>query len=138
MPGVSHTTIQILILILAVCGFYVAYYIRDHKVNKKPLMCPRRAPCDDVIKSDYSKIFGISVESLGLGYYALVGIYSLLGLYFPAIAKTIFLTLKFFALIAFIFSLYLVGVQFFILRKKCIWCLSSSLIAGLIFILTLL
>jgi uncharacterized membrane protein len=39
---------------------------------------------------------------------------------------------------AFLFSLYLIGVQIFILKKGCSWCIVSALISALIFILAIL
>ncbi len=42
------------------------------------------------------------------------------------------------SMIAFLFSLYLISIQLFVLKKGCFWCYISSLISILIFVLTLL
>jgi uncharacterized membrane protein len=39
---------------------------------------------------------------------------------------------------AFIFSVYLIGVQIFVLKKGCSWCIVSALISVAIFILTVM
>ncbi len=134
----GHILEQVGIFILGVCGFLVARHIYRHKNNNKsPLVCPIRFDCQAVTHSDYSKLFGIPLEILGMTYYALI---SLAYLFFiitngvvplPLVGLVVFLSFS-----AFIFSIYLLGVQIFILKKGCSWCIVSALICLLIFILT--
>src|SRR3989344_5494590 len=53
----------------------------------------------------------------------------------PSVFVNFMITLS---MIAFVFSLYLIVVQIFILKKGCSWCFISALISILIFILTIL
>jgi uncharacterized membrane protein len=130
--------IRIAISILGLFGLWVAWHIYKHKKPEaSPLVCPLKFDCETVVHSDYSKFFGIPVEMLGMVYYTFIA-FSYLSLIFvshslPMIFVGILATLS---MIAFLFSLYLIGVQIFILRKGCFWCFISAFICILIFILT--
>ena len=129
---------QATIFLLGVCGFLVARHIYKHKNNdKNPLVCPIKFDCHTVTHSDYSKLFGIPVEVLGMIYYALI---SLAYLFFILTRGAVPVPLVGFvialSLIAFIFSVYLIGVQIFVLKKGCSWCIVSAIICLLIFALT--
>lgn len=67
--------VKLAIFALGVCGFLVARHIYKHKKpNQTPLVCPLKFDCDTVVHSDYSKVFGIPVEILGMIYYALLSV----------------------------------------------------------------
>ena len=120
------------IFISAVLGFFVARYIWKQKQVKKPLMCPRRMNCHDVVNSSYSKFFGVSVESLGMLYYAFVVCLHVVGLvYFSDMLGLIMFVSS---LGAFLFSIYLFFVQLLVIRDWCAWCLVSYLLTFTIFI----
>lgn len=133
----NHIFIQITIFALSVCGFIVSKHIRNHKIKNTPLVCPIGFDCNAVVHSDYSKFFGMPVEILGMIYYALISLVYLalifLGEYMPEAVNGIMAGAS---LGAFIFSLYLISVQIFILKKGCSWCIVSSIISACIFILT--
>ena len=82
---------------------------------------------------------GVSLEIFGMIYYASLSLFYLLSLFvfsiIPAILSS-FLLLA--SLGAFLFSLYLLCLQIFVLKKGCSWCVVSALISILIFILTAL
>lgn len=127
----------IIIIFLAFCGFLIASYIRHHKKNiAEALVCPLKANCDTVIHSDYSKIFGIPVEVLGMIYYSLIAVGYGLAIIFPNLETPIVASgLMFATVCAFVFSIYLTLIQAFALRNWCTWCLFSAAICFLIFIL---
>ncbi len=131
------------ILILGIGGFMVAKYIRKHKKTGSLLICPIKFDCNTVVNSDYSKFFGVPVEILGMAYYGLVIISYLLSLiyfyFLPGLPSNILIvSMITLSAIAFFFSIYLIGVQVFILKKGCSWCLVSAAISISIFILTVL
>lgn len=129
-----------LVVLLSLFGFFVAFYIFIKKHKNKKLMCPRKGSCDEVVRSKYSTLFGINLEKIGLFYYGSVFLlYSFL-LYSSLISykigyfhyvESVYLILSFFA---FVFSIFLIGIQFFVIKKWCTWCLSSSLVSFLIFL----
>lgn len=130
--------IRIIIFVLGLCGFMVAKHIRNHKVKDKPLVCMVGFDCHAVVHSDYSKFFGVPVEIFGMIYYALVSISYLFFIFMrDSMPVTLIGFLIMISLTAFLFSVYLIFVQIFILKKGCSWCIVSALISALIFILTI-
>jgi uncharacterized membrane protein len=137
----EHIVIQTMILALGVCGFMVARLIRKHKKENAPLVCPIGFDCHAVVHSDYSKFLGVPVEIFGMLYYAIVSISYICLIFLPMpenLSIDLVIVLMFLSLIAFIFSMYLIAVQIFILKKGCSWCIVSAFICLLIFILTIL
>ncbi|MBI5139788.1 vitamin K epoxide reductase family protein [Candidatus Nomurabacteria bacterium] len=131
--------LRVAIFVLGACGFWVAKHIREHKVEQKPLVCPIQFDCNTVVHSDYSKFLGMPVEILGMVYYALVSLSYLFFIFLPNVLPNIVIGgMIVLSLVAFLFSLYLIGVQVFALKKGCSWCFVSAFISISIFVLTLL
>ena len=128
------------IVALGVAGFWVARHIYKHKSNaEQPLVCPINFDCHAVVHSDYSKFFGIPVEMLGMAYYAIISLSYLAYVFMGSIMPEYFLSfLAAMSLLAFVFSLYLISIQIFVLKKGCSWCIVSSAISALIFLCLLL
>lgn len=123
---------NLFILVLALAGLAVAFYINYKKTKKEKLVCVIGKDCDKVVNSRYSSVFGIDNQILGMIYYLLLAafaIFSLAGLVWPAIIFSVF---RLMTVGAILFSIFLVGVQAFILREWCEWCLGSALINFLI------
>jgi len=131
--------VKLAIFALGVCGFLVARHIYKHKKpNQTPLVCPLKFDCDTVVHSDYSKIFGVPVEILGMIYYSLLSVSYLFFLLTPdTLHIVLVLVVAILSMIAFLFSLYLIGVQIFALKKGCFWCYVSALICMIIFSLNI-
>ena len=139
--------VETTLILLGLTGFLLASYIHNKKSKKIRLICPRKSDCNSVVNSDYSKIFGIPVEALGMFYYAFIAIYhGVFGLYFlnsmlyPHFFVWILYTYFFvicISLLAVLFSLYLIFVQAFKIRQWCLWCIGSAIISILIFIISL-
>src|SRR3989338_8386633 len=130
---------RIAIFILAVCGFFIARHIRTHKKEEKPLVCPVQFDCETVVHSDYSRFLGIPLEIMGMAYYALVALGYLFLIFVPDSMPPAFISfLILISSLAFLFSLYLIGVQIFILRKGCYWCIASAFICLCIFMLNVI
>jgi uncharacterized membrane protein len=132
--------IRVAILILGLCGFAVARHIYKHKNNNEnPLVCPIKFDCHTVVHSDYSKLLGIPVEVLGMIYYAVISVSYIFFVFMPSVMPVALVnTLIAASSIAFLFSLYLILVQIFILKKGCSWCIVSAFISALIFVFTIL
>jgi len=72
-------------------------------------------------------------------YYAFLALFYLFSIFAFEVIPAFFSSLLLFAsLCAFIFSLYLLALQIFVLKKGCSWCIISALTSILIFILTAL
>jgi uncharacterized membrane protein len=131
-----HILLINLIELLGLVGFLIAFFIYRKKKAKKKLICPRYSNCDTVIHSDYSKILGIPVETLGMIYYLFIGsAYSLVFVFhfWSPVVAAILLGVS---MCSVLFSIYLVSIQAFVVKQWCVWCLCSAFISLLIFILS--
>ncbi len=131
-----HFVFDVIIILLGFIGLFVALHIHNKKSKKVPLICPLRSNCDTVIHSDYSKFLGIRVERLGIIYYSLIVIGHGMFLFFPGTLDPFFITVSsVLSACAFVFSIYLLSIQAFILKQWCFWCLVSASLSISIFLL---
>jgi uncharacterized membrane protein len=121
--------LAIAILVLALIGTGVAGYLTYVHYEGLKVICSNSG-CGTVQSSQYAKIAGIPVATLGLlGYLGILG--SLL------IRNELGRMTGFgIALIGFLFSLYLTYRELFTIHAICEWCVSSAVIMTLLFILT--
>ncbi len=128
---------HLIITIIGISGVSLASYIYHCKHKKKPLICPLRSNCDTVVTSKYSTLFGIPLEVIGILYYSFVTIIHALIILNPSFATDWELVLGLVASsVAFLLSLYLTGIQAFILKQWCTWCLTSATFCLIIFLAT--
>jgi uncharacterized membrane protein len=122
----------------ALGGLGVACYIYYTKRYHKQLVCPIGSDCNAVVTSRYSKFLGVPLEHWGILYYAIiVSAYAVL-IFAPHLLSGVLLSgLIILTAAAFLFSLYLLFVQAFLLRQWCIWCLLSAMLSIMIFIVSL-
>ena len=123
-----------IVVILAFGGFYLAFYIYKNKKANKPVACPMDGHCDIVIRSDYSKFFGIPVEFLGLLYYATIALSYIFFIVYPNLINqfSIFAVLSL-SFASVLFSAYLTFIQAFNIKQWCTWCLVSASLCAAIF-----
>lgn len=124
---------EIYFIIIQVCsllGFILSTYLLWQKSQKKKIICPFRDQCNDVLYSQYAKLFGIPTLTLGVLYYAAVFAMAtylqFTGTAPWAVPMELFLYL---AVAAVLFSFYQAGIQLFILKKWCSWCLESTILS---------
>lgn len=130
---------HIILTIVGISGFSLANYIYRCKHKVKPLVCPLRSNCDEVVRSKYSKLFGIPLEVLGMVYYGFVTVIHALMIFMPSLATNWELILGLVASsAAFLFSIYLTSIQAFVLKEWCTWCLTSATFCLIIFVTTYL
>ena len=138
MQTLSPEVLRGAIFILAVLGYWVARHIHTHKKPESaPLVCPLKMDCHGVVHSDYSRFMGVNLEIWGMVYYGLISLLYLLSMLVPLSVLVLAFGVGLSA-VAFLFSLYLIGVQIFALKKGCFWCFVSAFISTLIFVLTIL
>ena len=126
--------IYVLLMISALAGLSITSYIHRKKNSAQPLVCPVGSNCEMVVHSEYSKLFDIPLEVIGALYYMIIVLTYSLFLVAPefhsAGAAVVILELT---TVAFLFSLYLISVQAFVLKEWCMWCLGSTFICSFIF-----
>lgn len=138
MSFLNDVSVHIFVAFLALGGFLIAKHIRNHKTKNMPLICPAKFDCHAVVHSDYSKFMNVPLEILGMIYYSLIFLAYLVLIFIPNILPvTLTLFLVLLSMGAFLFSVYLIAVQIFILKKGCSWCFVSAFISILIFVLTI-
>jgi len=132
------------IIIASYLGLLVSFYIFYKKMKNEELFCISGESCNFVVTSKYNKTLGISNEIIGMLYYGMVFlVYTALSI--PSFDKTAheLVPLLDFGLLlmtgsAAFFSIYLIFIQAFVLKKWCEWCLVSATMSIIIFILVLL
>lgn len=130
----------ILILILALLGFLISFYINHKKKRGQKLVCFIGEECNQVIHSRYSATFSIPNEILGMIYYGLTAMAAILPLLELEIIKSIPFPLVFliFSGGAALFSVRFLYIQIFVLKKFCEYCFTSALISLLILVLAII
>lgn len=126
----------IYLIALAMVGLSISLYIYFSKSTNTPLVCPIGHGCEDVISSKYGKTFGVENTLLGIPYYLAViaygtGIILNRNIFKEAIVHYFLVGIS---ACSVLFSAYLTGVQAFVLKKWCVYCLVSSTVALLIFL----
>lgn len=123
----------------ALAGIGVTGYIYYAKHYKDHLACPTGDDCNAVVNSKYSKFLGIPLEYLGMLYYSAIVLSYACLIAFPALRSSILMpTILTLTAGSFFFSMYLLFVQAFLLKRWCIWCLLSATLSTIIFIVSLI
>jgi len=134
--------LYIAMLCLALLGLAVATYMTIYKWTDNNTMCLGSGDCSTVNASKYSEVKGIPVALIGvLGYAAILGTLVL--------EKRAFLLKEFFAenasllifgfsLTGFLFTLWLIYVEIFLIKALCPFCLASQAVMTVIFILSII
>jgi len=125
------------ILILAFGGIADSAYIAQHEVGDTPTVCSINSlsGCNVVVASPYSYLFGIPISEYGVLFYGIIFVLAALELViFDQLLRR---SLMWASLLGAAVSLYLTVVQVLIIRALCIYCLASTVIALLIFVLAL-
>lgn len=126
------------ILLLAFFGLADSIYLAQNELNGTPLLCTAQglSDCNTVATSQYSRIFGVSLAELGVLFYSIVFVLAALEIViFDQLLRRVLQALS---LIGILFSLYFTFIQKFVIGAFCTYCLASTLIALLIFILATL
>lgn len=130
---------QLSIIISAFLGFLIAFYIHHKKSKQEPLVCIIGEDCNKVVTSKYSRFLGMRLELIGMIYYGLTALYygvdeAFFQHNFPLINTVVAGT----SILAFLLSLYLIVIQFVVLRDLCEWCIASGILSTLIFLVIIL
>lgn len=120
-------------LIVSFIGLINTIYLSIHKMNNTPVKCiffPQES-CDKVTTSSYSKTIGIPNPYLGFGMFVCI----ILSLILYTQGLTTLTPTLFFINFGFLFSLYFLYIQAYVIKAFCTWCVLSALIFVTLFIL---
>ena len=125
-------------MILVVIGLLVSIYMTIYKVTSNEAMCLGSGECSTVNASRYSEVYGIPVAVVGIaGYVAilLVQWYEQRDKFFEKNGPLLIFGM---ALAGFLFTVYLIYVEFAILQALCPFCLASQAAMTVIFIISII
>jgi len=130
MPILSKTVIG-LFFFFAFLGFLDASFLTANHFSGEVTPCFITSGCDTVTTSVYSKIFGVPVALLGLLYY--VGQLILMMYYVDKGNRKILPLVVLGTVVGFLFSMWFLYAQIFIIRSYCIYCLFSVATSTILF-----
>jgi len=132
----SHT-IRILVftlIALSLFGVFDTTYLTAQHFSGGPVACGLVEGCELVLSSKYAEIAGISLSAVGLLYYAILLILSLV--FYTSKNKRAILLATLLSGFGFLFSLYLVYLQLVAIKAICLYCMVSASLSTGIFVLS--
>ncbi|MCY3779807.1 MAG: vitamin K epoxide reductase family protein [Chloroflexi bacterium] len=134
--GASHPALRRFQFLLVFVGLFVAGYLSYLKLADAPAVCVQSGPfnCDVVLNSQYSELAGIPIAYLGFTVYIIIGLILALEERHPALRQYGGLAVFGLGLFAWLFSMWLVYVQFGLLQAACPWCLTHEANFTLLFL----
>lgn len=130
---------RMIIAVLALVGAVIAGYMLLYSVGAlTSVACGASGSCDAVQASPWAVFLGVPVPLIGLIGYALILAAALAGVQPASIGdRRIAVVLLGLSTIAFLFSLYLSGVEAFLIGAWCRWCIASAVVSTLLFVAAL-
>lgn len=124
------------LIVISFIGFLDAMYLTVQHYTGSSINCVIFEGCDTVATSKYAVIFGIlPLALLGVFYYVSVLMSSLL--YFDTGHKFFLRILPILTTLGFLFSLYFIYLQLFVIKAVCTYCMLSALTSTTLFIISL-
>lgn len=123
-----------IILFLSILNLIVSSYLFYLDLKKETPFCLINSGCEFILQNKYSRIFNIPIAFLGIVYFLILLIFSFL------IFKGKNYLIKFFKIIitfGFLFALYLIYLQFFVIKSFCQYCLVVDFSTIIMFFLSL-
>lgn len=124
-----------LALILVLVGLVISGYLSYVKLLNAPILCSENQTfsCSVVQASRWSQLGGIPIAYLGFGLYCLIGLTLLLENRSSFLEDNARLIVFVLGLIGWLFSMWLVYIQAFIILAFCQWCLAHEFTFTLLF-----
>jgi len=123
---------------LVLIGMAVSIYMTVYKLTDNSSMCLGSGDCSVVNASQYSEVNGIPVAVIGLAGYGAILVLLWLerrGGYFDENGPLLIFGLS---LTGFLFNIYLIYVELFLIKAFCPFCITSQVAMTLIFILSII
>lgn len=132
-------TLRMGIAVLALVGLFIAFYLTLHAFGLTPLAaCTTGGGCERVQSSRFSSIAGVPVALVGaVGYLAILVVAWLGTTPRSAGARWVPRLLLTLSTVAFAFSAYLTGLEAWVIHAWCPYCITSAILATVIFLLSL-
>lgn len=126
-----------LLTILAIIGLLDSWYIFYKKQRKEKLVCFVGQGCNEVVNSQYSHIYGVPNEILGIIFYlSVLGLTGLVALGTTELhGVSLLAIIHIAAFFALVMSIFLTAIQAFVLKAWCEYCLVAAFANFGIFVL---
>ncbi len=122
--------VPVLLFVAALAGFADASYLTAQHIQGVLPPCAIDG-CDQVLTSKYSAIGGFPVSALGMLYYGTVLV--LLIAYFDTANRRLLHLVSWLACGGMLGTLYFVGIQLFVLKAICLYCMFSAITSTTMF-----
>src|SRR5512146_2645958 len=125
---------KLLLMALSLIGLFDSIYLLwEYTSPAHPMVC-MGGGCDAVRASAYSHLGGLPVPIFGVFMYAFLALMVFL---YPLLPATFVRLTQFIVVLVsgagFLFSVYLTGIEAFVLHSWCMWCVLSALLVTAIF-----
>ena len=129
---------KLLLMALSLVGLFDSIYLLwEYTSPAHPMVC-MGGGCDAVRASAYSHLGGLPVPIFGVFMYAFLALMLFL---YPLLSPTFVRFTQYIVVViagaGFLFSVYLTGIEAFVLHSWCVWCVVSFLMVTGIFLLSL-
>lgn len=129
------TPLTVLLLVLSFVGLADAWYLTASALSNTALSCDLGAAldgCNIVAKSDYSFFLGLPLALYGVGFYGCIFVLAALLLVAPI--RLAYKALFGLSVAGALLSLAFLGIQFFLIKALCIYCIASAIISFMVFV----
>ena len=123
------------VTLLSFAGFLNASYLTFKRFTGGPISCPIFGGCDEVTKSVYSVLFSIPLSVYGMAIYLAVLVLSVA--YLQTKNPRFALGFMGLSVIGFIFSVYFMYIQAFLIGAYCFYCVLSFVFFTTMFLLNI-
>jgi uncharacterized membrane protein len=136
MDRMKQKALVVPLLIITLLGLADSWYLAEKALTGGTLTCNISGleGCNVVAQSVYSHLFGIPLGVYGVVFYGVVFILSALLLIEPK--RFIHSTLAVLGTIGLLASIVFLGIQFFLIKALCVYCLGSAVVSLLVFVVT--
>ena len=135
----SRDTLRIVSLALVIIGLFISGYLSYVKLTEVPMICVANSDvfnCEVVQNSIYSRIAGIPIAWFGFATYIILFTILLVEKRSAFLQEYSAILVFGITLFAFLYSVYLVYLQFFVLKALCPWCLGHETTMTILFIIS--
>jgi uncharacterized membrane protein len=126
---------------LVIIGLFISGYLSYVKLTEVPMICVANSSvfnCEVVQNSVYSRVAGIPIAWFGFATYILLFALLMLENRVAFLKENGILLVFGVTLFAWLYSMYLVYLQFFVLRALCPWCLAHEVTMTILFFVSIL
>lgn len=124
--------------LFAILGLGIGIYLTSVAFTHSEAMCGPVGDCLSVQTSPYSKLFGIPMALWGVGYYlGILALWLMQRILSGSLRLRLTIGLLAFGIFGVLFSVYLTGLELFVIHAVCLWCLASAVLTLMIMLLVI-